>query len=128
VLRVLSFFCEQCNIQSEQMAERAKNEGHGVGYYVCAEHDKKQGGQYIAGGYSLPVMSYVGDSEIYQVCPSIDITKLKQLDDWQQILNEKISSDMFIYFRADNNFDDFEKIVQIVLNKGYTILKVDEML
>lgn len=119
------FFCEQLWAQNEKMIDKVLNRGHGVGYYLCEENSKKEA---VNEGRSIPVMSYSKNREVLEVCPSIDITKLKNSDDWQQTLDAKISNDMFIYLSADNNFSDFEKIIQIVLNKGYTILKIEQML
>lgn len=98
--------------------------GHGVGYFSDDQHSE----MYIGGGYSVPVMSYAEGSTARMVSPSIDLTKLKEKEDWQQTFSASISQDMFIYVPADNDFGDFEKIVQIILNKGYTILKIEEML
>lgn len=121
------FFPEQQYSQSSDVLKQVTGRGNGIGYYPC-----KGGGQrlmlYIGGGYNIPVMSYLSGSRVVQVCPSIDVEKLKSKDDWQQTLSKNLLGDMFIYTNADNNLGDFEKVVQIVLNKGYTILKMDEML
>lgn len=121
------FFSEQQYSQNDDVMRKVLGRGNGIGYYPC-----KDGGKrlmlYIGGGYNIPVMSYVSGSQVLQVCPSIDIEKLKSKDDWKQTFSDNLLGDMFIYTNADNNLDDFEKIVQIVLNKGYTILKMDEML
>ena len=73
-------------------------------------------------------MNYKSGNKVLQVSPSIDVDKLKEAGDWQRVLNLNLMGDMFIYISADNDLADFEKTVQIVLNKGYTILKMDEML
>ncbi|MGE5495214.1 MAG: hypothetical protein ACM3S4_07960 [Burkholderiales bacterium] len=121
------FFSEQQYSQNSDVLRQVLGRGNGIGYYPC-----KEGGQrlmlYIGGGYNIPVMSYLSDSRVLQVCPSIDVEKLQKKDDWQQVFSESLLGDMFIYTSADNNLADFEKVVQIVLNKGYTILKMDEML
>ena len=83
---------------------------------------------YIGGGFSVPVMSYEDSSGMLQVCPSINIAKLKKIENWPEILSSKISGDMFLFVAADNDHTEFKKVVQIVLDKGYTILKVEEML
>jgi hypothetical protein len=121
------FFSEQQYSQNDDVLKQVQGRGNGVGYYPC-----KGSGQrlmlYIGGGYNIPVMSYLSGSQVLQVCPSIDIEKLQNGDDWQQVFSKNLLGDMFIYTSADNNMADFEKVVQIVLNKGYTILKMDEML
>ncbi len=50
------------------------------------------------------------------------------MSNWLQLFFRQLKGDMFIRIVADNQFDEFEKVVQIVSDKGYTILKVDEML
>ena len=95
--------------------------------YPCKENDSQKLVLYI-GGYTIPVMNYKSGNKVLQVSPSIDVDKLKKADDWQRELNVNLLGDMFVYISADNDLGDFEKIVQIVLNKGYTILKMDEML
>ncbi|MDD5016490.1 MAG: hypothetical protein PHO15_00145 [Eubacteriales bacterium] len=125
------FFSEQCYYSNEAVLQQVLDSGHGIGYYVYEDENEDEDarlGLYLGGGYSVPVMSYIEGSELRQVCPSIDVTKLIRVDGWQQVLGETVLDDMFIYIDADNNFEDFEKIVQIVLDKGYTILKVNEML
>ncbi len=121
------FFSEQQYSQNSGILRQVLSRGNGIGYYPC-----KESGQrlmlYIGGGYNIPVMSYLSGSQVLQVCPSIDVEKLQSKDDWQQVFSESLLGDMFIYTNADNNLADFEKVVQIVLNKGYTILKMDEML
>ncbi len=121
------FFCSQC-LADSALIEEVMQRGHGVGSYTCAAHENRQTGMYIGGGYSVTVMSYKSGDGVRQVCPSINLTKLTKLDDWQEILSRQISGDMFLYTAADNDQDEFKKVVQIVLDKGYTILKVDEML
>jgi len=121
------FFCEQYAMDEKQV-KQVKQRGHGVGYYTCPAYDNQETGMYIGGGYSVPVMSYEAGDALMQVCPSINLTKLKKLDNWMEILGARISGDMFLYVTADNDQAEFKKIVQIVLDKGYTILKVDEML
>ncbi len=121
------FFCSQCYTDSAMIQEVIRR-GHGVGSYTCSAHDKQQTGMYIGGGYSVTVMSYKSGDSVQQVCPSINLTKLKKLKNWHEVLSGQISGDMFLYIAADNDQEDFKKVVQIVLDKGYTILKVDEML
>ena len=121
------FFCSQCYVDNA-LLQQVKQRGHGVGYYTCAAHEGQETGMYIGGGYSVTVMSYDDGENMQQVCPSINLTKLKKLDDWTEVLSRRISGDMFLYIAADNDQEDFKKVVQIVLDKGYTILKVDEML
>ena len=122
------FFSEQSYNSNEEVLLEVSDRGHGIGYYIGEEDDGMQLSLYMGGGYSIPVMNYIEGSQVRQVCPSLDVTKLMISDDWQQTLGEAVTGDMFIYLDADNNFEDFEKIVQIVLDKGYTILKVNEML
>lgn len=117
------FFSRQHD--NKDMIKLALDRGHGIGFYMCGDDQFRL---YLGGGYSVPVMSYGVGGEAMRVCPSIDSTKLISTDDWQQVLSEAALSDMFISCDADNNLEDFEKIVQIVLDKGYTILKVNEML
>lgn len=118
------FFNESLLKEDSQQLRDVLERGHGVGYFSGDQHSK----MYIGGGYSVPVMSYAEGSAARKVSPSIDLTKLKEKDDWQQTFYASITKDMFIYLSADNNFSDFEKIVQIVLDKGYTIIKMEEML
>ncbi len=121
------FFCEPADSDMAAMIRQVEAGGHGVGYY----NDADDGGYhtlYIGGGYSLPVMNYENNDVVCRVCPSIDVTKLKKQEDWTQVLRENVSSDLFLYVEADNDFDEFEKIVQIIRHKGYTILKIHEML
>ena len=121
------FFCSQCYVDHTLMLQ-VKQRGHGVGYYTCAAHENQETGMYIGGGYSITVMSYETGETLQQVCPSINLTKLRSLGNWQDVLSRRISGDMFLYVEADNDQEDFKKVVQIVLDKGYTILKVEEML
>ncbi len=120
------FFQEQQAEALQPLILEAVQRGHGVGYYIN-EHTRAAL-LYIGGGYSIPVMSYDEGEGVQTVCPSIDMSKLSLVNDWTAVLSEALAGDMFIYIRADNNFSDFEKVVQIVLDKGYTILKVNEML
>ena len=120
------FFCEQCGYNEANIVQEVEARGHGIGYYSC--DDGQRVSLYIGGGYSLPVMSYKQGSGRMQVGPSIDISKLKKLDDWTKVLAERISDDMFLYIDADNDFAEFKKTVQIVQDRGYTILKIDEMI
>lgn len=122
------FFCEQRLDDNEEKVWMVSSADHGVGYYSCNQSTDVAQTMYIGGGYSVPVMNYTRGDQIKEVCASIDMVKLTTKENWQQVFADSISGDMFIYLRADNNFEDFEKIVQIVLDKGYTILKVDEML
>jgi hypothetical protein len=121
------FFCVQ-QPADEKAIRQVKQRGHGVGYYTCDENQSQETGMYIGGGYSVPVMSYESGDALMKVCPSINLTKLKKLHNWLDVLSAQISGDMFLYVTADNDQEEFKKIVQIVLDKGYTILKVDEML
>ncbi len=125
---VTFFFCEECFKEKGEIISRVISRGHGVGYYVCEKHEGSETDMYIGNGYSVPVMSYNDDGAVRHIGPSIDFTKLKTLKDWQRVLAERIFGDMFIRINADNQFDEFEKVVQIVRDKGYTILKVEEML
>jgi hypothetical protein len=120
------FFCEQQTEAMEPVLLDVMERGHGVGYYI--NERTRASLLYIGGGYSIPVMSYDEGDGMREVCPSIDVSKLSGSDDWPEVLAEALAGDMFIYIRADNNFSDFEKVVQIVLDKGYTILRVNEML
>ena len=120
------FFQEQQAEKLEPLLLRVIERGHGVGYYI--NERTRAALLYIGGGYSIPVMSYDEGDGVHTVCPSIDVSKLSLSDDWTAVLADALAGDMFIYIRADNNFSDFEKVVQIVLDKGYTILKVNEML
>ncbi len=121
------FFCSQCYVDNALM-QQVKQRGHGVGYYTCSAHENQETGMYIGGGYSVTVMSYETGETMQSVCPSINLTKLRTLQNWTDVLSRRISGDMFLYVAADNDQEDFKKVVQIVLDKGYTILKVDEML
>lgn len=122
------FFCEQCIKDNDGMVGEVLGRGFRVGYYVCAKHEGVDSDMYIGNGYSVPVMSYESGSGVRHVGPSIDFQKLKKNDDWQQVLRDSIFGDMFIRIEADNEMTEFEKVVQIVRDKGYTILKVEEML
>lgn len=121
------FFCEQCGTDSD-VIEHVKQRGHGVGYYVCANHKGRETDMYIGGGFSVPVMQYQDGETVHHIAPSIDLAKLKQFNDWPKVLDESLGKDMFIRVIADNVIWEFEKVVQIVSDKGYTMLKVDEML
>ncbi len=118
------FFCEEAD--NEDIVQKVIKRGHETGYY--SEGGEEKTDLYLGGGKSIPVMSFANNAKVFQVSPSIDINKLKKTEDWEKEFAEKISNDMFIYINADNNFDDFEKIIQIVRNKGYTILKIAQML
>ncbi len=120
------FFSEQRTDANDSTMQSVVDRGHGAGYYI--NEFTRASRLYIGGGYSIPVMSAAAEEGVREVCPSVDITKLCRVDDWTSVLSEAITGDMFLYIRADNNFVDFEKVVQIVLDKGYTILKVNEML
>lgn len=122
------FFCEQCIKDNDAMVRSVLARGYSVGYYVCAEHNGVDSDMYIGNGYSVPVMSYESGSGVRQIGPSIDFEKLKKNDDWQQVFRDSIFGDMFIRIEANNEMTEFEKVVQIVRDKGYTILKVEEML
>lgn len=120
------FFSEQQTEAQKPTLLSVLGRGHGIGYYI-SEYTRSSA-LYIGNGYSIPVLSAAAKDGMCEVCPSVDISKLSRLDDWPSVLSESITGDMFIYIRADNNYADFEKVVQIVLDKGYTILKVNEML
>jgi|AGTN01.2.fsa_nt_gi hypothetical protein len=120
------FFSEHKTEANEPTLSSVAGRGHGVGYYIS--ENTRASTLYIGGGYSIPVMSYAAEDGVREVCPSVDVSKLSQMDDWTSALSDTLAGDMFIYILADNNFDDFEKVVQIVLDKGYTILKINEML
>ena len=122
------FFCEQCYKDNGTMISEVISRGHGVGLYICEEHEGKETDMYIGNGYSVPVMSYDDGGALRQIGPSIDFAKLKTHPIWQQLLQDNIYRDMFIRIDADNEFKEFEKVVQIIRDKGYTILKVEEML
>ncbi len=120
------FFSDQQTAATASELSAVLKRGHGVGYYISGE---PQGAAlYIGGGYSVPVMSSAEADGVREVCPSIDVSLLSETQGWTKVLSDTVSGDMFLYIRADNNFSDFEKVVQIVLDKGYTILKVSEML
>ncbi len=121
------FFCEQCGADS-RIAEDILQRGHAIGYYVCQKHKDQNADMYIAGGYSVPVMRYNDGETVRHIAPSIDLEKLKQHKDWPKVLDESLCKDMFLRVVADNSIYDFEKVVQIVSDKGYTILKINEML
>lgn len=122
------FFPEQYNSDRAYLLKTVNERGSGVGYYPCSEDDSQRLVLYIGGGYTIPVMNYKSGSKVLQISPSIDVDKLKEEGDWQKVLKGNLTGDMFVYISADNDFGDFEKTVQIVLDKGYTILKMDEML
>lgn len=122
------FFCEQCCKNVESLIGEVIARGHSVGYYVCTEHEGGDSDMYIGNGYSVPVMSYDDGRNMRHIGPSIDFEKLKKQENWPQLLRDNIFGDMFIRIEADNKIDEFEKVVQIVRDKGYTILKVEEML
>lgn len=121
------FFCEQCGA-SEDLLSQVRQRGHGVGSYVCAAHKGKETDMYIGSGYSVPVMHYNDGQLIRRIGPSLDIARLKAQQGWLQTLEENLFGDMFIRVVADEAIGDFEKVVQIVSNKGYTMLRIDEML
>lgn len=122
------FFCEQCIKNNDGIIDEVVERGYSVGYYVCTAHEGTESDMYIGNGYSVPVMSYDNGSGLRHIGPSIDFEKLKKQKNWQQVLRDSIFGDMFIRIEADNEMMDFEKVVQIVRDKGYTILKVEEML
>lgn len=122
------FFPERYNGDKNYLLSMVTARGNEVGFYPCKENGSQRLVLYIGGGYSMPVMNYKSGNRVLQVSPSIDVDKLKKAGDWQQVLKVNLLGDMFIYLSADNDLGDFEKTVQIVLNKGYTILKMDEML
>jgi hypothetical protein len=122
-----TFFFHPADASSDALAAEAGRRGHGVGYYGAAD-DGAAVGLYIGGGYSVPVMSCEEGGALKQVCPSINVTRLQRLDDWPGVLSARLAGDMFLYIDGDNDCAGLKKIVQIVLDKGYTIMKVDEML
>ncbi len=122
------FFCEQCIKDNDGAVSEVLARGYSVGYYVCAAHEGIDSDMYIGNGYSVPVMSYESGSGVRHIGPSIDFEKLKKHENWQQVLRDSVFKDMFIRIEADNEMLEFEKVVQIVRDKGYTILKVEEML
>ncbi len=122
------FFCEQCIKNNDDIIDEVVERGYSAGYYVCTAHEGTESDMYIGNGYSVPVMSYDNGSGLRHIGPSIDFEKLKKQKNWQQVLRDSIFGDMFIRIEADNEMMDFEKVVQIVRDKGYTILKVEEML
>jgi hypothetical protein len=70
---------------------------------------------YIGGGYSVPVMSCEEGDGFKQVCPSINVDRLKKLANWTEVLSARLAGDMFLYIDGDNDQAVFKKIVQIVL-------------
>jgi hypothetical protein len=120
------FFSEQLYSRND-IIKQVLESGNGIGFIGSRDTGKRLV-LYIGGGYSIPVMEYVSGKSVLRVSPSIDVEKLKAKGNWQQVLSENLSGDMFIYTSADDEMSDFQKVVQIVLNKGYTILKMDEML
>jgi len=122
-----TFFFRAADASADALAKEAERRGHGVGYYG-ASGDGAPVGLYIGGGYSVPVMRYEEGGALKKVCPSINVTRLKKRDDWQNILSSRLAGDMFLDIDGDNDHAALKKIVQIVLDKGYTIMKVDEML
>lgn len=125
-IKATFFFEEQEPDAQTPLLQEVMKWGHGVGYYITEK--TRTSALYIGGGFSIPVMSYAEGEVLREVCPSIDISKMFQSGDWAASLADVLTGDMFICIHADNNFDEFEKVVQIVLDKGYTILKVNEML
>jgi hypothetical protein len=122
------FFPEQYYGDGSHLVKQVTERGNEAGFYPCKENDGQRLVLYIGGGYSIPVMNYENGGKLLNVSPSIDVDMLMEADNWEQILSENLMGDMFVYTSADNDLADFKKIVQIVLNKGYTILKMDEML
>jgi hypothetical protein len=120
------FFSEQQTEALESAMLTVIQRGHGVGYYI--NERTRASALYIGGGYSIPVMNCAQGDAVREVCPSIDVSKLSLCSGWTSALADSLAGDMFLCIRADNNFEEFEKTVQIVLDKGYTILKVNEML
>lgn len=120
------FFSEQLYNRND-LVGKVTERGNGIGY--CGNRETGQRlVLYIGAGYSIPVMDYVSKNTVVRVSSSIDVEKLKMKGDWQQTLKDNLSGDMFIYAAASGDLGDLEKVVQIVMNKGYTILKMDEML
>ncbi len=122
------FFPEQYGGEKNDLLQLVNERGSEVGFYPCKENNEQRLVLYIGGGFTIPVMNYKSGNKVLQVSPSIDVDKLKEAGGWQRALGDNLRGDMFIYISADNQMGDFEKTVQIVLNKGYTILKMDEML
>ena len=115
------FFCEQCDNANGATINEVLSRGHGVGFYVCNTHEGRETDMYIGNGYSVPVMSCGDGSQMRRIGPSIDFEKLRSHKIWQQILQDSIQRDMFIRIKADNEYEDFEKVVQIIRDKGYRI-------
>lgn len=122
------FFPEQYYLENSGVLKKVINSGNGAGYYVSGIRGNDKLSFYLGGGVSIPVMSYISGNGARQVCPSIDLSKLNAYYDWKQVLEEKLKADMFINVDADNNYEELKKIVQIIRDKGYTILKMDQML
>jgi hypothetical protein len=127
-IKATFFFPENFYIGNSAMLEKIIGRGNGVGYYVNRESADERLAYYLGSGVNVPVMSYISGSSTIEVSPSIDVSKLKKADGWQRVLKDNLAGDMFVYTDADNNLDELKKIVQIVRNKGYTILKMDDML
>jgi len=113
------FFPEET--QPDDAMALVRSRGHGVG-------TRGENGMYIGGGASVPVMSYRSGSGIRQVAPSIDTTKMFVHSEGAQQFASSLHRGMFVYVDAADDFADFQKIVQIAVDKGYTMLKIDEML
>lgn len=120
------FFCTLCQ-QDDMAIEAVRKKGHGVGYYVCDKHTQSDKGMYVGGGHTIPVMQYKESGNVRLVAPSIDLRVLTRNKDWPKLFEQSLRKDMFVGIFA-NNICEFEKAVQIVSDKGYTILKINEML
>lgn len=96
---------------SSDAMQDLSQQGHSVGFL----HERD----------TLPVMSIDGGSKM--ISTSIDLDQLIKSKGWEELLDAKVAAGMLMFITADNNFSEFEKIVQIVLNKGYTIVKMEEM-
>lgn len=95
----------------------------------CSSMQELEGEGYSTGflheSNSVPVLSYGSSDE--KISTSVDLDKLINTEGWEETLKKTISGDMLIFKTADNDFEVFEKIVQIILDKGYTIVKMEEM-
>lgn len=120
-----TFFFSESRQDDVDAARLVMQSGHSIGTY---DKNGMESGMYIGSGYSVPVMSYAQPGRFAQVGTSIDLGRLTQREDWEDVLAGSLSRDMFLLIPADNDLDQFKKTVQIVRDKGYTILKVDEML
>ena len=120
------FFPEHAYLGNGAIIKKVIDSGNGAGYYVSGESGRLS--FYLGGGVSIPVMSYISGNGARQVCPSIDLPNLNRRNEWERVLKENLAGDMFINTDADNDYEGLKKIVQIIRDKGYTIMKMDQML